>query len=201
MPEVGHERSSPTSALKCPGGRKGVQWTSHSTALQPHHVGVDHGGGHVRMAQQLLDGANVAAVPQQIRRCVAKQCRSVCGVACFAMSASPTARLPVCPFESPLEGLVAQVIPPHDTAARIGRMMILRKQPEPAPAATGTRLLPLQRIGHLDACPAVCNIPASDLPARGQLGPQTRHQRCRQHHHAVLAHPAARWHAARNRYP
>ena len=133
-----------------------------------------------------------AADPQARREAVPQRVR--CGV--FRDVCKPD-----CSIESPLKGLVVQVMPPHDTAARFCRMMVLRKQPERSPVGTGTRLLPLQRTGQLDACRAVCNIPAPDLPAPGQWGPQTRHQRCRQHHHAVLAHPAARWHAARNRCP
>ena len=84
------------------------------------------------------------------------------------------------------EGFVVAVMTLHDIAVRICPMMTLRTHSEPAPTGTRARVLSLQRIGHLNACLPVFDILARHLPTRRQLRPQTRHQRCGQHHHAVL---------------
>jgi hypothetical protein len=47
--------------------RQIVQWTRHTLATLLQHMGIDHGGGHVRMAQQLLNGADVRTPLEKVR--------------------------------------------------------------------------------------------------------------------------------------
>ena len=42
-----------------------VEWAAYAKAAAIEDVGVDHGGAEVTMAEQLLDGADVVAVPQK----------------------------------------------------------------------------------------------------------------------------------------
>ncbi len=44
-----------------------IQRTQHRQATSVEHMGVDHGGFHVRVAEQLLHGANVLACLQKMR--------------------------------------------------------------------------------------------------------------------------------------
>ena len=50
-------------------------------------------------------------------------------------------------FEGALKGLVIHVMVTHDTAPWIGRMRVLRKNPEPRPGMPGARILPLKGVG------------------------------------------------------
>ena len=61
---------------------KEVRRASHAAPASVENVGVDHRGLDVAVPQQLLDGADVVA---RSSRCVANECRSVCGVAGFEM--------------------------------------------------------------------------------------------------------------------
>lgn len=54
-----------------------VQRAEDTLPALSEHVRVNHRGGHVGMAQQFLDGADV--VPR-CRRCVAKLCRKLCAL-------------------------------------------------------------------------------------------------------------------------
>ena len=59
----------------------------------------------------------------------------------FVMPACSTARLKA------LKGLVIHVMATHDTAPWIGRMRVLRKNPEPRPGMPGARILPPKGVG------------------------------------------------------
>ena len=45
-----------------PSWSRAVQWAAHRAAAAIEDVCIDHGGGDVAMAQQLLDGADIVAV-------------------------------------------------------------------------------------------------------------------------------------------
>ena len=66
----------------------------------------------------------------------------------FVMPACSTARLKA------LKGLVIHVMATHDTAPWIGRMRVLRKNPEPRPGMPGARILPLKGVGKRNAAVA-----------------------------------------------
>ena len=67
----------------------------------------------------------------------------------FVMPACSTARLKA------LKGLVIHVMATHDTAPWIGRMRVLRKNPEPRPGMPGARILPLKGVGKRNATAAL----------------------------------------------
>ncbi|BDK07852.1 hypothetical protein FJMB80181_44450 (plasmid) [Enterobacter hormaechei] len=58
-------------------------------------------------------------------------------------------------FEGALKGLVIHVMATHDTAPWIGRMRVLRKNPEPRPGMPGARILPLKGVGKRNAAAAL----------------------------------------------
>lgn len=45
-----------------------VEGTEHPPPAFVQHVGVNLGGGHIRMAQEFLDGSNIVAGLQKVRR-------------------------------------------------------------------------------------------------------------------------------------
>ena len=45
-----------------------IEWAQDASSTSIEHVGVDHGRADVRVAEQLLDGAEVVARLQQMRR-------------------------------------------------------------------------------------------------------------------------------------
>jgi hypothetical protein len=59
------------------GSRQIVQRAGHTLPALLEHVRVDHRGGHIGMAQQFLDGADVRAPLQEVRR---KLCRKLCAL-------------------------------------------------------------------------------------------------------------------------
>ena len=95
-------------------------------------------------------------------RCVAKQWRRVCGVAGLMM-------------------------PADHTAARIGRVRGLGKDPEPRPRGTSPRVLALQSVRHLHASFAQGLILQPQRMSSAQLLAQARDQALRQHQGPVLA--------------
>jgi hypothetical protein len=52
--------------LRAAGGRSAVQGTAVAASAAIEHVGADHGGAHVAVPEQFLDGADVEAVFQQV---------------------------------------------------------------------------------------------------------------------------------------
>lgn len=88
------------------------------------------------MAEQILHGSNVVTAAEQGRRE-----RVAEGVRCGGLR---DACLFYGTFEGALKGLVIHVMATHDTAPWIGRMRVLRKNPEPRPGMPGARILPLK---------------------------------------------------------
>lgn len=56
-----------------------------------------------------------------------------------------------CALEGSLKRLVVHVMPAHDTSARINRMCVLWKHPEPVLRRSGPRILSVERIRHRHA--------------------------------------------------
>ncbi len=79
------------------------------------------------MAEQILHGSNVVTAAEQGRRE-----RVAEGVRCGGLR---DACLFYGTFEGALKGLVIHVMATHDTAPWIGRMRVLRKNPEPRPGS------------------------------------------------------------------
>jgi len=61
-------RASPDIALSNAAASERIQWTPHAAATLIQYMRVYHRGADVRMAEQLLYGANVVATLQQMRR-------------------------------------------------------------------------------------------------------------------------------------
>ena len=98
------------------------------------------------MAEQILHGSNVVTAAEQGRRE-----RVAEGVRCGGLR---DACLFYGTFEGALKGLVIHVMATHDTAPWIGRMRVLRKNPEPRPGMPGARILPLKGVGKRNAAAA-----------------------------------------------
>ena len=105
---------------------------------------VNHRRRDVGMAEQILHGSNVVTAAEQGRRE-----RVAEGVRCGGLR---DACLFYGTFEGALKGLVIHVMATvHDTAPQIGRMRVLRKNPEPRPGMPGARILPLKGVGKRNA--------------------------------------------------
>ncbi len=96
------------------------------------------------MAEQILHGSNVVTAAEQGRRE-----RVAEGVRCGGLR---DACLFYGTFEGALKGLVIHVMATHDTAPWIGRMRVLRKNPEPRRGMPGARILPLKGVGKRNRC-------------------------------------------------
>ncbi|AKJ45197.1 hypothetical protein AA954_02565 [Acinetobacter baumannii] len=57
----------------------------------------------------------------------------------------------------------------HDTAPWIGRMRVLRKNPEPRPGMPGARILPLKGVGKRNAAAALGLVLQPPCPCTRQL--------------------------------
>lgn len=156
--------SSPMSALRWLGACERIQGAADSPAAHPEHVRVDHGRGDIGMAEQLLHCADVTPALQQVRREAVPQRVRRGGLG--------DAGTPHGPLEGPLEGFIVEMVARHYTTSRVSGMTVLRKDPEPGPARTSARLLPLQRIRHLDAGAAFIDISLPHLAAGAQLCPE-----------------------------
>ena len=67
-------------ALRCLGLglSKLIQRAAHRAAAQIQDVGVDHRRGHIRVAEQVLHGADVVAVLQKVSGTTKLLCRLIC---------------------------------------------------------------------------------------------------------------------------
>ncbi len=108
------------------------------------------------MAEQILHGSNVVTAAEQGRRE-----RVAEGVRCGGLR---DACLFYGTFEGALKGLVIHVMATHDTAPWIGRMRVLRKNPEPRPGMPGARILPLKGVGKRNAAAALGLVPSATMP-------------------------------------
>ncbi len=130
------------------------------------------------MPKQLLHGADVMACMQQMRgERVAQRVRR----RWLGHSSCDNG-----PLECTLEGLIEQMMPADDTAARVRGVMVLRKHPEPAPAVAGARIFALQRMRHCHARLPGLLVGGPHQPRLRRLLAQAGNERVRQHHHPVL---------------
>src|SRR5699024_12512080 len=63
----------------------------------------------------------------------------------------------------------AHVVAPHDAAPWIGRVRVLRKNPEPRPGMPGARILPLKGVGKRNAAAALGLVLQPQCPCTRQL--------------------------------
>jgi hypothetical protein len=112
---------------------------------------VGHGGGHAGVVEQFLHRPDVTACLQHVRRNAVLQ-----GVRRGRLGYLGRQQRPL---ERPLEGFGVQMVPAHLGTARIGRVLVLRKNPEPCPAVASPWVLARQctlRRGSTGA--ASCDI-------------------------------------------
>ena len=113
---------------------------SHATAIQD--VGVDHGGLHVLVAEQLLDSADVVAAFEEMGgKAVAEGMRGD-----RLVHLCPTG----CLFDSFLQAGLAQVMALPDPADRIERDVGCGKDILPGKLTGGIGIFPFKGIGEID---------------------------------------------------
>lgn len=102
------------------------------------------------MAEQILHGSNVVTAAEQGRRE-----RVAEGVRCGGLR---DACLFYGTFEGALKGLVIHVMATHDTAPWIGRMRVLRKNPEPRqPGGCKLKTAPVRPVVAARPAEYVCS--------------------------------------------
>jgi hypothetical protein len=141
-------------------------------------MGVDHGGAHIRVAEQLLHRANVVARLQQMRgKGVAQRVRR-------GRFVNPG--LGHGTLERALKSAVRQVVALDQAAARIGGQLCLREEPKPRPTRTGAGVFALQSAGHMNPGMAGVPIRRPQNVGAGELLFQRARQGRRQHHRPVF---------------
>lgn len=130
------------------------------------------------MAEQILHGSNVVTAAEQGRRERVAQ-----GMRCGGLRHTC---LFYGTFEGALKGLVIHVMATHDAATWVGRMRVLRKNPEPRPRMSGARILPLKGVGKRNAAAAFGLVLQPPCPRTRQLFSQVRRQALGQHQCPIL---------------
>src|SRR5690606_1490975 len=117
-----------------------IQRAADVVAAAVEDVGVDLGGGDVLVAEQLLDGAQVVAVLEQVGGERVAQ-----GVAGGRLGDARAAHRRL---HRPLQQALLVVVPAHHAATRIDAAPARREHVLPAPLARGADILALQRVGQ-----------------------------------------------------
>jgi hypothetical protein len=160
------------------GGLQEVHRALDTPASSVEDVGVDHGRLHALVAEELLDGADVVAVHQEVGGEGMAE-----GVAGRRLD---EAGGPDGVVECLLDAPVVEVMPPALPRPRIARQGRRREDVLPSPLGGSVGILPCQRVRQVDpseASPQILLVLLLDL---GQAVPQIRLERRRQHGHPVL---------------
>ena len=139
-------------------------------------VGVDHGGGDVAVAEELLDGADVVAGFEQVSREAVPQAVASGVLRDLSGAAGIT--------EGALEYGFVQVVP----SASPGRVIVVtgcRKDPLPRPFLMGKRELVRKRPGQLDVAGPIGNVPVKEAAHLVQVSAQRGAELRRQERDAV----------------
>src|SRR5665647_2730538 len=167
------------------GGRasESVERAAHTGGPEAEYVRVDHRGAHVPVAEQLLDGADVVAGLEQMRRKgVAESVAG--GVLGYAGALHGV-------FDGALDGRRVDVVAALLIGATVGPATLLREDPLPAPLGRGGGVLALEGCGELDPSPAVGEVSLVDRPGVTDLVAERRLEGARERGAAVLAALAA----------
>ena len=161
-----------------------IKRAEHSAPSLVEHMRVNHGGAHIRMAEQLLHRSNVVARLQQMGgKRVAQHMRA---------HRLGDLRSPRSLPNRPLHRLgVHMVAPLHRLArtrigARIHRPHRRRKHVLPRPAAVGVRVLHRQCMGQIHPPQPRLQVFFMQRPCTLQLSLQICDQVFRQHRHPIL---------------
>lgn len=129
-------------------------------------VGVDHGGAHVIVTQQLLDGADVLTALKQVRREGVRECMTT--------NMLDHRRLADGLHHGPLKNGLMDVVPPLLPCSCVLPSVLLREYPLPAPVGGGVGVLAVQGVGHQASNPlAVRFLGAGAAMAAAPRLPQT----------------------------
>lgn len=118
-----------------------IQRAFYPSAAPVQHMGVDHRGGHIGVAEQFLHGADVVAafeqvggegVAQRVHRNMAGDAGSLHRIA-----------------QRPLQALFVQVMPPAHARTGIDRERRRWPHPEPWSGLRCTRVFAREGLGHL----------------------------------------------------
>lgn len=112
-------------------GRPLVEGAAHGEGASVEDVGVDHCGGDVAVAQELLDGADVVARFEQVRSEAVAKGVARCGLRNLGGLA--------CRVKGTLEHGFVQVVPPVP-APRIAILARCREDPLPGPLSFRKRV-------------------------------------------------------------
>src|SRR5690606_22704049 len=155
-----------------------IQRAADAVAAAVEDVGIDLRGGDILVAQQLLDGANVVALLQQVGGEGMAQ-----GVAGRRLGDPRAAHGRL---HRPLQEALVVVVPTHDPAARVGAAPARREHVLPAPLAPGTDVLALQCARQPHLAEARRQVALVDALRLAQLCAQRIAQARGQHRAAVL---------------
>src|SRR5690606_6840734 len=128
-----------------------IQRAQHRKPPAVEHMGVDHGGLHVRVAEQLLNSANVLTCLQQM-----------CGKGmayrmwCRMLDQTSTPRRLT---HRPLDGFLMQVMAINAVPARILRAIARRENELPSPLLHRIRILARQRERQISLAETFGQIP------------------------------------------
>lgn len=130
------------------------------------HVGVEHRGGDVFMPEELLDGANVVAVFEQVRGETVSE-----GVAAGGLSQPGGANGEL---DGVLQVLLGKVMAARFSAAGIGGDFARGEDVLPRPGAGRTRIFAVERIRQVDGAVAVGKILPVKFADTREMGAQRR---------------------------
>ena len=124
-------------------GSEAIDGALDSQRSPVEDMGVDHGGPHVAVSQQDLDGSDVRAVLQEVGR--ERVSEGVGGDAFRDLCLGGG------PAHGALDAGLVEVMTAADAASRIGREPRRREDPLPSPLAAGPGELAFEGVGQPDA--------------------------------------------------
>src|SRR2546425_506667 len=127
-----------------------VEGAADATATAVEDMGVDHGGGDVAVAEQLLDGSDVVAALQKVGRK-----RMAQGVAARGLG---DAGLAYGNLDEPLQDGLVQVMAPPLPRLEVAIPPGGGEYPLPSPLARGVGVFLREGAGELDVPPAMSQI-------------------------------------------
>ncbi len=162
------------------GGGEGVVGAADAAAADlVEDVGVDHGGGDVAVAEELLDGTDVVAISEQVggkrvAERVAGDALRESGRACSSGDGS-------------LWEAAVQVVPVDLAGAGVGREGAGGEDPLPAPVPCGAGVLAGKGVGEPDGAVAGVNVGGVLLATALEVLAELVDERTGEHRAAVLA--------------
>lgn len=143
-----------------------IQRAANGHRADLEHVGVDHGGLDVFMAEQILDGADVVTGFEQVGGEAVAQ--SVAGGAFFEAGQFGGAA------DGFLDGAGAEVVAAGDACAGIDRKAWGGEDVLPDPFPVGAGVFAMQRVGQVDGAEPLAQVTFVDALGAPQVGLEGR---------------------------